>query len=660
MSLDLPKIRQTLFIVDKDRKYLFDVNQTITIRSLKKMIMAAANLSKQGLRIFHNGIEYTDKDSSSLEELFPNLQLVEFTMSIVYTDTDELNDYINIKLKGYCNSHDGKYPYFYCYHCNKSICSECVKSGKHFGHDIKEKYDYLQDSRNIIEQLFKHLKDILKDANGIEDDSVEKLKLRIRNEFSPALVEKARQIEIVLIDLINGFLEKEKDNFNTMHKNLELLYVNCASDLDGFKQGIRIEDLIIDDKVFLEIDAKIKNISKGQQLVLQNVNTFKHFVENFNTIKYIVEKAYEEVYKYLDKFLSHSNIVKIKQDISDQTIDPIAKQSDIKRLLSGMKKQDDTTKRNNVFISEGTNENEPLKNIQAQLTFGPHSNNNNNNNNISTNVINKNILVCNVLQGTSQMMIFDDANNKVFRRDIPLNYNYGSSTFLFNCAWVHANNKLYISGGTDSSLPKKLFYCYDPYKDSFQRLPDMKQEHSNHSMFYNNGFIYIAGGDNSLSEKYDIRKAEWTPMKKMNMVHKNPILYIYKNYLYSFFGMDNEDKFVDGIERINLRNDRAKWETVSYSRNDCDMKMYGAGVFKVNDHEIYFLGGKDVNNVRKSAFKFDFDSLQVNKTNITLEENAYFKESMLVALSEQNYGNFSLEENNAFVKLNIGDLHSES
>jgi hypothetical protein len=50
----------------------------------------------------------------------------------------------------------------------------------------------------------------------------------------------------------------------------------------------------------------------------------------------------------------------------------------------------------------------------------------------------------------------------------------------------------------------------------------------------------------------------------------------------------------------------------------------------------------------------------VNKTNITLEENAYFKESMLVALSEQNYGNFSLEENNAFVKLNIGDLQSES
>jgi hypothetical protein len=188
----------------------------------------------------------------------------------------------------------------------------------------------------------------------------------------------------------------------------------------------------------------------------------------------------------------------------------------------------------------------------------------------------------------------------------------------------------------------------------------MKQEHSNHSMFYNNGFIYIAGGDNSLSEKYDIRKAEWTPMKKMNMVHKNPILYIYKNYLYSFFGMDNEDKFVDGIERINLRNDRAKWETASYSRNDCDVKMYGAGVFKVNDHEIYFLGGKDVNNVRKSAFKFDFDTLQVNKTNITLEENAYFKESMLVALSEQNYGNFSLEENNAFVKLNIGDLQSES
>jgi hypothetical protein len=38
------------------------------------MIKAGANLGKVNLRIFHNGIEYTDKETSNLDELFPNLQ----------------------------------------------------------------------------------------------------------------------------------------------------------------------------------------------------------------------------------------------------------------------------------------------------------------------------------------------------------------------------------------------------------------------------------------------------------------------------------------------------------------------------------------------------------------------------------------------------------
>ena len=38
-----PKIIKAIFIVDKDRRYSFDVNQTITISNLKKIIIAAAD-----------------------------------------------------------------------------------------------------------------------------------------------------------------------------------------------------------------------------------------------------------------------------------------------------------------------------------------------------------------------------------------------------------------------------------------------------------------------------------------------------------------------------------------------------------------------------------------------------------------------------------------
>ena len=44
LSEDLPKIRQTKFYLPRNRIYLFDVNQNITIYKLKKMIIVAANL----------------------------------------------------------------------------------------------------------------------------------------------------------------------------------------------------------------------------------------------------------------------------------------------------------------------------------------------------------------------------------------------------------------------------------------------------------------------------------------------------------------------------------------------------------------------------------------------------------------------------------------
>ena len=150
VKMALPQIRQTLFIVDQARQYLFDVNQNITIRKLKKMIVAAADLNKVGLRIFHDGKEYTNEDDSALDQLFPDLQKVEFYLQYSYDQVEDLEEIIDLKLKQFCPQHNGKYPYFYCFTCGKSICSNCLRSGLHDNHHKKEKYDYLQESRNLV------------------------------------------------------------------------------------------------------------------------------------------------------------------------------------------------------------------------------------------------------------------------------------------------------------------------------------------------------------------------------------------------------------------------------------------------------------------------------------------------------------------------------
>ena len=77
-----------------------------------------------------------------------------------------MEEIIDLKLLQFCNLHNGKYPYFYCFTCGKSICSDCLKTGEHNNHETKEKYDYLQESRNLVELLFRDLKDMFNNAKG--------------------------------------------------------------------------------------------------------------------------------------------------------------------------------------------------------------------------------------------------------------------------------------------------------------------------------------------------------------------------------------------------------------------------------------------------------------------------------------------------------------
>ena len=189
----IPKIRKTIFHMDKNRIYSFDVNEEITIHTLKKMLSSAANLGKVSLRIFHNGKEYTNSNNETIQNLFPNLQEVEFTLQIQYNQIDDLDSLIKLKLNThYCPLHNFKYPYFYCFTCKKSVCSNCILSNEHNGHDYKEKYDYLQNSKILVEQIFNDLKF---EFPEIDSDLMKSLVNKISYKLFPNLVQLVKNIE---------------------------------------------------------------------------------------------------------------------------------------------------------------------------------------------------------------------------------------------------------------------------------------------------------------------------------------------------------------------------------------------------------------------------------------------------------------------------------
>ena len=334
--MNYPKIIKAIFIVDKDRRYGFDVNETITIANLKKMIIAAAALGKN-LKLYHEGKEYTNYDADSLEYLFPGLDTVIFDISVSYDSIDEMDELIKLKLSyNYCPIHFSKYPYFYCYTCGKSICSECVKSGVHNNHDFKEKYDYLQSSHNLVQQLFKNLNE---GVDKVDEKYLLQLKDTIKFKYFEPLVKMLKAIEGKLIQLIDEFVRRNKSNIDIVRKNMTDLKNNIEEGLDELKDKISIEDMMLDEEIFLTFDKKYRDISDKKNKILGDIEAYNLFTCQLKILGDSAEKIYNDIFAFLDKLLTSDIYNKITNKIQSVDILPVSKKDIMIALLSDIKKK---------------------------------------------------------------------------------------------------------------------------------------------------------------------------------------------------------------------------------------------------------------------------------------------------------------------------------
>jgi hypothetical protein len=261
-------------------------------------------------------------------------------------------------------------------------------------------------------------------------------------------------------------------------------------------------------------------------------------------------------------------------------------------------------------------------------------------------------IICNIVPSKNQVVLYNVDKDCIIRKNINFSPLLGINHFLQDCAWVNNNNKLYILGGmSDDSLNTKIFLEYDPIKDKMRRLPDSKYTHSRHSLFAYDNQIFVIGGDRLECEKYDINKNEWSTLPNLSFKQIYPVLYVHNDIIYSFFGIDENIRKTDCVQKLNLKNNKAKWQKVVYKKNKCNLCVFGCGIAKINENCVLFLGGMDDNGIRDEAIQFDFNNLSAKKTEYLLEEKAYFKDSVLLRLSPNDFGNFSIEETNPFLKI---------
>ena len=317
-------IIKVTFEFDTHKKYSFDVNKNINIHSLIRMLYAASNIGRKCIRIFNDNTEYTKADDL-LMNLFPNQNEITFEVKIDDGKSFELNiNYINLDF-GYCNIHNGKYTLFYCYDCQKSFCSDCLKSNLHKCHNFAEKYDYLQDSKILIERILNNLKPQI---NLIDENKINDIKYKLNNDYFPRIHNLINDINKKFNCIIDCYIVSE--NYN-IQKNYDLLKEYYIEGLDQLKQKIHLEDFIFNENVFLTFDEKYRNISKDLCCFI-NYNKYNNFLKNIDLLNNYLDKLYNNINKVL---ISYTEKVEDIFKVNCQICDNIDKNLIIKKLLDG-------------------------------------------------------------------------------------------------------------------------------------------------------------------------------------------------------------------------------------------------------------------------------------------------------------------------------------
>ena len=759
----IPQIVKTIFTIDKNKIYTFDVDENISFSNLKLMLKSALHLKNIGLRIFHEGQEYTSMDKETLQFLFPALNTIYFNLTLrsLSKSPEDYNSIVNINLcpkKNYCSLHNAKFTYYYCYTCKESICSTCLLSEKHKNHNFKEKYDYLQSSKLLIEEMCHNLNDGFEYLNK---EYITEFKNKISQKFFNNIIQLVKTIEQKTLSLVDNLLENEK-NIKKVKKNIMIFKKTCEEGIDILKDKISIEDMMLDENIFLMFDKKYNELNEEKEKMTNDINEYNAYKNQFKSLEDSIEKNYNEIFVFLQKYLSedlfnNEDIYKENEkEIDNEENDFFiintrtifshlfkdVKPNNIKYISTKRKREYNDNYYYNIEENYDYNENDD---INTKITSRTNNNNtnsktknnknnfitetankiiskakakpkskkkkkteekketiNNNNNNIDINSIsteakskeekgkkpakmalNKKSIshksnslttqkiceqdnmmsnnnsedmntsldlnlkyICHPVENTKEIIIYYIHEKKIEK----LNFEYSSLTFgciPSSCAWYNLNNYLYITGGILNMRSNQIFVRYNPEKNNLERLRDIPYGKEQHSICVDaKDNMYLVGGTTKIILKYGLKKGKWNLLKnELNISRRHPICLIHDEILYVFFGIDDNDNYINSYEKIDLK------ENKSELINTGDYHLVGGTYIDFGDF-IYIFGGKNEKGVTNKSIKFNLSDGKVEDGDVTLVEPALFHQGKLQKIGESTYGNFSLVDH-SFIKFNF-------
>jgi hypothetical protein len=293
---------------------------------------------------------------------------------------------------------------------------------------------------------------------------------------------------------------------------------------------------------------------------------------------------------------------------------------------------------------------------------------------------------------TNQITMYDFETEKFKKFALFPKRNVGF-TFLPFSRYLNFNGRLFVSGGYEDSKLSRTFWAIEDLNnftenndllndldknDKFQNLSNVynqfylnindknfifeDENYSNmrvircssminsragHSMFGLSPSLIMAFGgteNNRTCEVYHFESNRWEEIASMNCPRIDPSVFIYKNYIYLFFGLQYDKltkkyQFLDTIERISLLNTQtSEWEYLtpkfSESMNKSKLPRSLAGItVKGGDQygsSIYICGGQ----VEKEKYSSDVFEYNLELNTLSPSEKKLPKPSAFI---EQNF-----------------------
>ena len=657
------RLRQIIFKLERNKIYKFNTNATVTIKSLRKIIIAAANLSNKNIKMINKEEDYNNFENFTIQQLFPNEKSIEFTIKIL----PDLEAPIPIKLKqgASCVNHKYKFPYFYCYDCKISICSLCVQNKEHLNHKLLDKHDYVQNTDVIVNTLFNDFSGLLTDLSNDKEEEIQAYKNKIDKEIFPFLFQHLNDVKNSVFQIMNIFIENVNKSKKMLFENVESLRIHSFDGIEDLKKKIKIEDIMVDEEIFLAFDEKIKEISLEKIRILKDSKKYEELTKTINFLSSNIDSIYTEIMEIIDKKMKTNIQDKLSEKVLENLITSITRDEIDNILFSDLKKNrrpkiEPQAKRSDFLSGLFSNKNNGVSGNLTNFFSTLNKENLIRPSNITSpvkEIVNVNLVenpedcIFYCKENTQSLIVFNEITEKIFEKEVNFKEIINFKQFLPGASWVNAQGSLYITGGNISiSEQSNQAFLLEGSSTKLIAIPNMVTKRANHSSIKFNENVYVSGGKGNLTiESFDIKKYKWIKLGNLAVERENSLLFVHNNFLYNFFGTSNNN-YLDSIERIELSSSNKGSQIVEYKKDSSiDLKLSGVGMIEANKDHILIIGGtfKDKFNTT-NVFQYDFVDKKFDRFDLDIEGNVVFAESRLHKLKDNTYANFNKIDNNLF------------